>query len=41
MEISEKGLFVALPASESKVNEEACLMNQSMNKIAFGKCFCV
>lgn len=35
MEISEKGLFVALPAGESKSSKEECLMNQSMNKIAF------
>ena len=34
-EISEKGLYVALPAAESKSGSEECLMNQSMNKIAF------
>eukprot|EP00039_Didymoeca_costata_P019414 m.337450 g.337450 ORF g.337450 m.337450 type:complete len:390 (-) comp18136_c0_seq1:104-1273(-) len=36
MEVSEKGLFVALPANENnKSDEEACLMNQAMHKIAF------
>lgn len=33
MQISEKGLYVSLPPSESKEGE--CLMNQAMHKIAF------
>jgi len=35
MEISNKGLYVALPESESQDGQEACLMNQQMHKIAF------
>ena len=36
-QISNKGLYVALPESESNDGQEACLMNQQMHKASSHK----
>jgi hypothetical protein len=35
MEVSDKGMYLSLPAEESKTKTEECLMNQPLQKIAF------